>query len=107
MYMNRIAIIGCGALSRTLIRIVKEKLDSQYTISGVFSRNTENTKQTAAREHLAAYRSVQEMIEDRPDTIIELASADAVRDYGTLILQSGINLIVASTGALADQTLLA
>src|SRR5262245_27994735 len=40
-----------------------------------------------------------------PDLVVEAASQDAVRDHGAAILQAGIDLVVTSVGALADESL--
>src|SRR5699024_1981 len=50
-----------------------------------------------------AYKTLQEIIDDKPDYIIEAASPDVFKDIGVEILSNGINLIPLSVGALADK----
>ena len=45
------------------------------------------------------------LISLKPDIIVECAAHAAVREYGEMILQSGIRLLVISIGALADEYL--
>ena len=50
-------------------------------------------------------RSIGALIETRPDVVIEAAGHTAVRDFGPLIVAAGLDLVVASVGALADDSL--
>ena len=103
--MKRVAIIGCGALGTTLMRIVKERLSDRYTLCGVMAAHMEHAQEAAARWGCHAYGSVQALIGDRPDIVVELAGAAAVRGHAETILRAGIPLAVASVGALADDAL--
>lgn len=103
--MRRVAIIGCGALGTTLMRIVHERLADRYAISGVMAAHIGHAQETAARMGCRAYDSVQALIEDRPDVAVELAGGEAVHAHAEHILRAGIPLAIASIGALADDTL--
>ena len=103
--MKRVAIIGCGALGTTLMRIVKERLSDRYTLCGVMAAHMEHAQEAAARWGCHACGSVQTLIGDRPDIVVELAGAAAVRGHAETILRAGIPLAVASVGALADDAL--
>lgn len=103
--MKRVAIIGCGALGTTLMRILKERLSDQYALCGVMAAHMEHAQETAMRWGCHAYGSVQALVGDRPDIAVELAGADAVHGHAETILRAGIPLAVASVGALADDAL--
>lgn len=103
--MKRVAMIGCGALGSTLMRILKERMSGRYALCGVMAAHIGRAQETAMRWGCHAYGSAQALIEDRPDIAIELASADAVREHAEVILRAGIPLAVASVGALADDAL--
>lgn len=77
--MKRVAIIGCGALGTTLMRIVKERLSDRYTLCGVMAAHMEHAQEAAARWGCHACGSVQALIGDRPDIVIELAGAASMR----------------------------
>lgn len=103
--MKRVAIIGCGALGTTLMRILRERLSDRYALCGVMAAHVDHAQETAARWGCRAYASAQALVGDRPDVAIELAGGDAVRAHAQLILRAGIPLAVASVGALADDAL--
>jgi aspartate dehydrogenase len=50
--------------------------------------------------------SLEQLLAARPDLIVECAGHAAVAAYATTILNSGVDLIIASTGSLADELLL-
>lgn len=87
--MKRVAIIGCGALGTTLMRILKERLSDRYALCGVMAAHMEHAQEAAARWGCHAYGSVQALAEDRPDIAVELAGADAVRGHAETILRAG------------------
>lgn len=55
----------------------------------------------------AVVGSLEALLERRPQVIVECAGHDALRRYGAAVLRSGLELIVLSVGALADDELLA
>ena len=103
--MKRVAIIGCGALGTTLMRILRERLSGRYALCGVMAAHIAHAQETAARWGCEAYGSTQALIGDRPDIAVEMAGAEAVREHAEAILRAGIPLAVASVGALADDAL--
>lgn len=103
--MKRVAIIGCGALGTTLMRIVQERLADRVVLSGVMAAHFERAQESAARFGCCAYDGVQAIVKDRPDVVIELAGGEAVRAHAEIILRAGIPLAIASIGALADDAL--
>lgn len=52
-----------------------------------------------------AYESFEELLEDRPDHVVEIAGGQALRQYGVRVLKQGLKLIAVSVGALADDAL--
>lgn len=101
--MKKIAIIGCGALGKTLALNLNRILADRYTITGILTR----TAPTAFAREIGcrACTTLEELLADRPDMVVEIAGIQAVRDYGSAVLQSGADLIVVSVGALADEAL--
>ncbi len=51
-------------------------------------------------------KSIEEVLEANPDIVVEAASQEAVRQYGPLVLEKGLTLIVLSVGALLDDNTL-
>jgi aspartate dehydrogenase len=87
------AIIGHGAIAATLLdQIDRANMPNQSkpVCIGFINRDAD---------------SLANIIKQRPDLIVEAAGHQALRIYGPQILQAGIDLLLASVGALADQTL--
>lgn len=103
--MKRVAIIGCGALGTTLMRVLRERLSGRYALCGVMAAHIGRAQEAAGRWGCRAYGSAQALIGDGPDIAVELAGAAAVREHAEAILRAGIPLAVASVGALADDAL--
>ena len=101
--MKKIAVIGCGALGKTLALNLKQILSDRYTITGILAR----TIPTAFAREIGcrACTTLEELLADSPEIVVEIAGIQAVRDYGVAVLQNGADLIVVSVGALADEAL--
>ncbi len=103
MKKHKLGIVGSGALSSIIGEVVVKNLSGDYEILGIFSRSKANTLKLANKLNCKGYKTLNEMIEDRPDYIIEAASPNLVKDMGIEILKNGINLIPLSVGAFADR----
>ena len=99
----KLAIIGSGSLANIISKHIYEEMSDTYEILGFLVRNKEKARQLANSLNAKLYEDLDEVIEDRPDYIIEAASPDLVREIGVKILESGINLIPLSVGAFADK----
>ena len=101
MREKRVAVIGYGALGKILTGGIREKLTGIYRVSGVWELRMDLVREAIEREGFKAYGSFEELLEDRPDYVVEIASAQAVEAYGTKVLEAGCDLVVTSVGALA------
>ena len=97
---KKIALIGYGALGKIFLNVFEEKLTECYELNGVYTLPAPE-----AAEPYRFYGSLDELLEDRPDYVVEFAGVGAVRAYGERILRSGVSLIIASVGSLADDAL--
>lgn len=98
-----LAIIGSGALATIIGKIVSQELSDNYKILGVFSGTLKNAKKLADEIGCKAYKTLEDILGDTPDYVIEAASPDVFKDIGVKILANGIHIIPLSVGALADQ----
>ncbi len=98
-----LAIIGSGSLGSIIARVVSQNLSDEYEIVGVLSGRIENAIKLADEIGCKAYKTLNEIIDDKPDYIIEAASIDVFKEIRVEILANGINLIPLSVGALADK----
>ncbi len=104
MREKRVAVIGYGALGRVLVQGIQEKLEGMYRLTGVWEQLPE-AAQTAREAGIRVYSTFEELEEERPDYVVEIASKEAVEAYGERVLNQGMNLVATSVGALADSGL--
>lgn len=102
MKKYKLAIVGSGSLASIIGEYVVKELYERYEILGIFSRKIENASKLSSKLNSKAYSSLDEMIKDRPDYIIEAASPKVAKDIGIKVVENGINLIPLSVGAFAD-----
>lgn len=100
--MKRVALIGYGALGKIVVKEWAAHLGESYELVGVLEKFLETAAEEIGKMGYHAYGSAEELLEDKPDYVIELAGVGAVKEYGQAVLEYGCNLIVASVGALAD-----
>lgn len=105
MREKRVAVIGYGALGKILTEGIREKLEGLYRVSGIWEIRMDLVRREIEGQGFKAYGSFEELLEDAPDYVVEIASAQAVAAYGVRALEAGCDLIVTSVGALADDGL--
>ena len=97
--MARIALIGYGALSRYLLRQLTVLLPQAQFALVVRKLPVQAPANVALLTDAALLQAWQ------PTLLIECAGHGAVRDYAPAALRAGVDVIVASVGALADGAL--
>lgn len=102
MNKYRLGIIGSGSLGTIIANAIKTELAEDYDLIGILSSKLENAQTLAREVNCKAYSDLNEMIDDKLDYIIEAAAPQVVKDSAVKILDNGINLIVLSVGAFAD-----
>ena len=103
MKKYKLAIVGSGSLGSIIGKVVLQNLHEDYEILGVLSGRIQNAIKLADEIGCKAYKTLDEIIADKPDYVIEAASPDVLKDIGIKILANGIHLIPLSAGALADE----
>lgn len=98
----RLGLIGFGTIARELIAVL-EREGCTPEATHVLLR--QNARDAAAALGLVPVDEEAALIAARPDLIIECAGADAVRAHVPACLSAGIDTVVASVGALNDETL--
>lgn len=99
MNKKKVAVIGYGALGRILVDGIREKLDGSCQLTGVLVRHVEQSGKANGDLHF--YTDIDKLLEEKPDYVVEIASKEAVAEYGCKVLESGAGLIITSVGALA------
>ena len=105
--MKKISIIGFGAITRIMLeKLLEHDPKKNIVVDYILVRKN---RLCAATEELAdnikVSTSIDQLIQNKPDLIVECAGQNAVREYGSEILNSGINFMIISTGALAEENL--
>ena len=96
---RRIGLIGCGAIARALLQSAAS--GQGWSVVGILRKSIS----TASSGAIPVCQSLDELLAMKPDLIIECAGHEALRTLGPRVLAAGIDLLVASTGALADQSI--
>lgn len=98
--MERVAIIGYGAMGRLLAERLADK------VSAVIVR-PETLERVRAQlpKRIQAVSSVADALASKPTLFIECAGHAGLRAHGAAALETGTDLLVASVGALADAAL--
>lgn len=104
--MTKLAVIGSGALSQAFCQQCLRSLPSDYIISSVMARHIEHAQALAEQLDCFATDKIEDLLEDNPDIVIEIAGIPAVKQYAFDVLDAGADLVIISVGALADQQFL-
>ena len=98
MNLPTIASIGYGAMARALQAGLARNSDS-LRLSGALVRSTADQEATT---NFTLWQSLQELIAAKPDLVVECAGHSAAREVVPALLEAGIDVIIASVGALSD-----
>ena len=104
MSLAHVAIIGFGAIGQDLVEILRAAPDDAPARLSVLVREgrEEDTRAALKDPDIAVTSDLETLLANRPDLIAECAGHGAVAAFGPTILARGIDLVVASVGALAD-----
>lgn len=109
MRTHTLAILGCGKLAHIVVEALLKGLLPNYQLIGSYSRTFEKAEEIART--IAASEvgftctpchSVEELLQLKPDYIVETASPAAFRELALPALKNGSSIVTLSIGALAD-----
>lgn len=98
--MKRAAVIGCGALGTILVTNFARA--EGWTLTGVMARTRAHAEALAANAGCRAATTLEELLADKPDLVVEIAGIGAAKAYGEAVLEAGCDFVLVSAGALAD-----
>ena len=107
MSPGHVAIIGFGAIARDLVGIFASQDAPPNRLSILVRPGREADTRAALGAEGSAMSDREALLAARRDVVGECAGHGAVAEHGAAILAGGIDLIVASVGALADADLAA
>lgn len=98
--MQRLAVIGCGALGTIVVEHLKKAGD--WTLVGVMARTQAHADALGAKGGCPGFVELDALLAQKPDLVVEIAGIGAAKAYGKTVLESGADLVVVSAGAFAD-----
>lgn len=105
--MKKLVIFGGGYLARIVANAVLNDLLPDYDLVGIYARTVSKAEDIAAvmGEHgrpCKVCTSLDELLELKPDYLVEAASPAAMRGLTLPTLRNGTSIVTLSIGALAD-----
>ncbi|MFR6359613.1 MAG: aspartate dehydrogenase domain-containing protein [Sutterella wadsworthensis] len=73
-----------------------------WTLTGVMARTKAHAEALAANAGCRAAATLEELLADKPDLVVEIAGIGAAKAYGEAVLEAGCDFVLVSAGALAD-----
>ncbi|MEO7728666.1 MAG: aspartate dehydrogenase [Burkholderiales bacterium] len=102
----RVAIIGGGTIARLFLEHIKRGDLGEAEVVAIVGRPGGSRGKPLATEYGVAFvATLEELLQQKPDVVVEAASHEAVRTYCGALLDAGIAVIVLSGGALSDDKL--
>lgn len=99
-----LGIIGSGAIGGVILQALAAKR-IPYDRAVVLARSRrEDTEDRVARAGGSVVYDVAHLIRAHPAVVVEAAGHEAVRAYALPIMKAGLDMILMSVGALADET---
>ena len=93
--MLRVGLIGCGAIGSVVARELSAGAVDGAELTAVFDLLVDHPLRVEDRDSLLS----------RSDVVVEAAGHGALHEHGVAVRESGIDLLVVSIGALADEDL--
>jgi aspartate dehydrogenase len=102
----RVALLGGGTIGRLVLeRVERAELQGIEIIAVAGRRPSSPAADLAAKFGVPYVVDRKALLAARPSTVLEAASHEAVKDHLVPLLEAGINVVVLSAGALADDRL--
>lgn len=102
----RIALLGAGTIARLVLDHARRgKLEALQIVAIAGRPGSRRAAALAGEFGIPVVEGLEGLLAARPEAVLEAASHAAVREYLIALLDSGINTVVLSAGALADDAL--
>ncbi len=100
---TKFAIVGCGFLGGIVAEAYGKGLLADYELVGVMNRTVEKAAAFSVKYDCACCGDLDAMLALKPKYLVETASVEWVRENAEKVLRAGVNLVLISIGAFADQ----
>jgi aspartate dehydrogenase len=100
----RVGIIGCGAIGSVIVNAICRG-DVKAELVALMDKSPEKCRKLLEKypgQSVIVCRDLEDLLNAKPQLVIEAASQQAVRDYIPKILARGINVVLLSVGALLN-----
>ncbi|MCV3274317.1 aspartate dehydrogenase [Roseobacter sinensis] len=100
-----LALIGYGSIARTVVAWLAKRPVEALTLlvrSGAIGPTLKDDALQRAAGAVQVTDDIATLIEAAPDLLVECAGQSSVADYAPLALRHGVDTVVVSVGALAD-----
>ena len=101
----RIGLIGFGACGRAVAGMLADGRGGPVDVVAVLVRDLTRYRATDSDGSIPFVASIDQLLAERPDVVVEVAGHDALAAYGERILGSGQILMTLSSGLLADDAM--
>src|SRR5690606_18904006 len=102
-------IAGCGKLAHIIVDALLKDLLPNYKLIGSYSRTFEKAQAIANKINTSKRgysckpcHSFEDILQLKPDYIVETASPSALREFALPALKNGSSIVTLSIGAFAD-----
>lgn len=100
--VQRVAVLGWGAIGRRVHAALRERLLPDALVAAYLRPNSAATTETAG---LVRCTDTGSLLAWQPDLAVECAGHAVVADVVPALLRSGVDVLIASAGALGDAAL--
>ncbi len=102
----RIGVIGGGVIARLILEHLARGELGDFEVCAILGRSAASRGKPLAEAYGVPFvTGLRELLEQRPDAVVEAAAHEAVREFAAPLLERGIAVIVLSGGALCDDAL--
>lgn len=101
-HIKRVGIIGFGAMGKYVIKSLQT--NNAHLDLCLLSNTKPQDESSEIFKSLQYVESINDFVECKPDLVIECAGHSAVTEHVPLLLQAGVDVVIASIGVLADET---
>lgn len=107
--MKKLVIVGCGRLAGIVADAVVKGLLPDYELVGVYSRTASKAecivhKMKQNEKSCVICHTLEELLELKPDYLVEAASPAAMKELALPTLENGTSIVTLSIGALAESS---
>lgn len=98
----RIGLIGCGAIGQLLYRLVSEQVEGVHIVAVVERVELHSQVRNVIGHEVQLVDSVHALLPLKLDLVVECAGHAALKGAAPILLEAGVDVLVASVGAIAD-----